>query len=69
MTIFPGITSRRVRTDRYDAHVLEREGGGQGDDGTPVVFIHGNVSSSLFWQPTMLELPVRSVAIDLRGFG
>jgi hypothetical protein len=22
-----------------------------------VLFVHGNVSSSLFWQPTMLALP------------
>jgi pimeloyl-ACP methyl ester carboxylesterase len=36
-----------------------------------VVFIHGNVSSSLFWQPTMLALDpgIRALAIDLRGFG
>jgi pimeloyl-ACP methyl ester carboxylesterase len=33
--------------------------------------VHGNVSSSLFWQPTMLALPApyRPLAIDLRGFG
>ena len=65
MTTFDGITERSVQTDRYTATVLEREGAGD----LPVVFVHGNVSSSLFWQPTMLELPVRSLAIDLRGFG
>lgn len=65
MMIFDGITQRSVRTDRYTANVLEREGAGE----LPVVFVHGNVSSSLFWQPTMLDLPVRSLAIDLRGFG
>lgn len=64
MTIFDGITARSVQTDRYTANVLERDGAG-----TPVVFVHGNVSSSLFWQPTMLELSVRSIAVDLRGFG
>jgi pimeloyl-ACP methyl ester carboxylesterase len=33
--------------------------------------VHGNVSSSLFWMPTMLDLPhdLRLIAIDLRGFG
>jgi pimeloyl-ACP methyl ester carboxylesterase len=33
--------------------------------------VHGNVSSSLFWQPTMLTLPegFRPLAVDLRGFG
>ena len=64
MTLFHGITARRVDTERYSANVLERAG-----DGTPVVFVHGNVSSALFWQPTMLDLPARSVAVDLRGFG
>lgn len=69
MTLLPGITARRVATDRYEANVLERSG--DDADDTPVVFIHGNVSSSLFWQPTMLRLPVdhRAIAIDLRGFG
>ena len=64
MTLFDGITARRVDTERYSANVLERAG-----DGTPVVFVHGNVSSALFWQPTMLDLPARSLAVDLRGFG
>lgn len=64
MTVFDGITQARVDTDRYSANVLERAG-----EGMAVVFVHGNVSSSLFWQPTMLALPGRSIAIDLRGFG
>jgi len=39
--------------------------------GDPVLFVHGNVSSSLFWQTTMLALPdgYRPLAVDLRGFG
>jgi pimeloyl-ACP methyl ester carboxylesterase len=67
-TLFDGITASRVETPRYAANVLERSGGGEG---TPVVFVHGNVSSSSFYQPTMLALPegVRALAIDLRGFG
>ncbi|WP_167047386.1 alpha/beta hydrolase [Salinibacterium sp. ZJ454] len=67
-TLFDGITQRSVTTDRLTANVLERPG--QGDAET-VVFIHGNVSSSLFWQPTLLALPddIRGIAIDLRGFG
>ena len=67
MTLLDGITSSQVETGRYTANVLEREGGSP--DQPPVVLVHGNVSSSLFWQPTMLDLPVRSLAIDLRGFG
>lgn len=66
-TLLDGITARAVATDRYRANVLERKGG---DAGT-IVFIHGNVSSSLFWQPTMLRMPSshQAIAIDLRGFG
>jgi pimeloyl-ACP methyl ester carboxylesterase len=66
-TLLDGITASIVTTDRLKANVLERPGG---DAGT-IVFIHGNVSSSLFWQPTMLRMPVeyRCLAIDLRGFG
>jgi pimeloyl-ACP methyl ester carboxylesterase len=42
-----------------------------GRTGQPVLFVHGNVSSSLFWQPTMLALAegYRPLAVDLRGFG
>jgi pimeloyl-ACP methyl ester carboxylesterase len=66
-TLLPGITARRVPTDRLTAAVLEA----RGRTGPPVLFVHGNVSSSLFWQPTMLALPggYRALAVDLRGFG
>src|SRR5690606_25249269 len=62
--IFDGIRQRTVQTPRLAASVLERDGTA---DGIPVVFVHGNVSSSLFWQPTMLDLPAgaRALAIDL----
>lgn len=65
--LMAGITARRVSTARVVTNVLE-----VGEPaGVPVVFIHGNVSSSLFWQPTMLALPApfRALAPDLRGFG
>ncbi|TQL48466.1 pimeloyl-ACP methyl ester carboxylesterase [Homoserinimonas aerilata] len=67
-TLFDGITARTVRTSRLAANVLERA---SEHPRRTVVFVHGNVSSSLFWQPTMLALPadVRAVAVDLRGFG
>src|ERR1700727_3023470 len=66
-TLLPGIRSQRIPTDRLTANVLEVTG----RTGPPVLFVHGNVSSSLFWQPTMLALPAayRPLAIDLRGFG
>jgi len=72
MTLFDGITARVVETPRLSVGILEREG----DDPTApadrtVVLIHGNVSSSLFWQELMQDLPgdLRVIAIDLRGFG
>ena len=66
--LFDGIRSRRVTTARLTANVLERSAS---ESGTPVVFVHGNVSSSVFFQGTMLALPteLRPLAIDLRGFG
>ncbi len=68
--ILDGIASSVVETPRLKAHVVER-GAEQAAPLATVVFIHGNVSSSLFWQPLMLALPpeVRAIAIDLRGFG
>lgn len=62
-----GMSSGKVRAERLTAHVLEVTG----RDGDPVVFVHGNVSSSLFWQRQMLDLPAgfRPIAVDLRGFG
>ncbi|WP_419818671.1 alpha/beta fold hydrolase [Glaciibacter flavus] len=67
-TLFDGIVATTVQTPRLRAQVLERPAA---DASKTVVFVHGNVSSSLFWQPTMLALPddVRALAIDLRGFG
>src|SRR6516225_357750 len=66
-TLLPGITAERVPTRRLTTAVLSVTG----RTGPAVLFVHGNVSSSLFWQPTMLALPepYRPLAIDLRGFG
>ncbi|MGD9606855.1 MAG: alpha/beta hydrolase [Leucobacter sp.] len=70
--LLPGITQRVIDTPRLTTGVLERTGD---DPSAPpqrtVVLVHGNVSSSLFWQELMRDLPrdLRVVAIDLRGFG
>ena len=66
-TLLPGVTAERVPTDRLTVAVLSVTGRA----GQAVLFVHGNVSSSLFWQPVMLALPgeYRPLAIDLRGFG
>lgn len=63
----PGITSRRVATPRLTIHTLTSGPA----DGAPVLFVHGNASSSTFWEETMLALPAgyRAVAPDLRGYG
>ena len=76
--LLPGVTEISVPTSRLTQHVLHPEGihpsgDGQESDGAAVLFVHGNVSSALFWQPTMLSLAetgrVRPFAVDLRGFG
>jgi pimeloyl-ACP methyl ester carboxylesterase len=66
-TLLPGITAQRVQTGRLTVAAASVTG----RTGPAVLFVHGNVSSSLFWQPTMLALPepYRPLAIDLRGFG
>ena len=72
MTLFDGIVSRTIETSRLTVNILERT---EDDPTTPadrtVVFVHGNVSSALFWQEIMQDLPsdLRVIAIDLRGFG
>ncbi len=72
MPLFDGITARVLETPRLGIHILERAGD---DPATPpdrtVVLVHGNVSSALFWQEIMRDLPhdLRVIAIDLRGFG
>nr|BFD86734.1 alpha/beta hydrolase [Streptomyces sp. Xyl84] len=60
------IRTRRVPTGRLTVQVCEVR-----DEGEPVVFVHGNVSSSAFWHTTMALLPdrYRPLAPDLRGFG
>jgi pimeloyl-ACP methyl ester carboxylesterase len=67
--LFDGIVAHHVTTPRLTAQVLERPA--DGEPTATVLFVHGNVSSALFYQPTMLALPadIRALAVDLRGFG
>ncbi len=62
-----GIESRSVQTERLQMHVLVTGP----EDGTPVVFVHGNGSSGTFFEETMLALPkgYRAIAPDMRGYG
>ena len=63
----PGITSKMVDTPRIKTHVLFSGP----ENGTPVLFLHGNASSASYWEEIMLALPAgfRGIAPDLRGYG
>ena len=63
----PGIEASQLPTSRLSTHVLYS--GPQ--HGEPVLFLHGNLSSSTFWEEAMLALPdrFRAIAPDLRGYG
>ncbi|THE63820.1 alpha/beta hydrolase [Salinadaptatus halalkaliphilus] len=67
-TTLEGVQSRVVDTDRLETHYLES--GSDDGEGT-VVFVHGNVSSSRFFEDVMAALPDRyhAIAPDLRGYG
>src|SRR3954467_14288091 len=69
----PGITATRVPTGRLTQNVLHPDGVDPAAPGEAVLFVHGNVSSSLFWQQPLLALAetgrVRPLAVDLRGYG
>lgn len=72
MPLFDGIAARVVDTPRLGVQILERAAD---DSSTPsdrtIVLVHTTVSSSLFWQELMQDLPsdLRVIAIDLRGYG
>jgi pimeloyl-ACP methyl ester carboxylesterase len=62
-----GIHSQMVQTERLKMHVLTAGS----EDGIPVILVHGNGSTSTFWEETMLALPEQywAVAPDMRGYG
>ena len=69
----PGIAASRVATARGVQSVLHRTGVDPAGPGEAVLFVHGNVSSAVFWQEPLLALAAagrhRALAVDLRGFG
>ncbi|MGY1699236.1 alpha/beta fold hydrolase [Geodermatophilus sp. SYSU D00766] len=71
--LLPGVTASRVPTARLVQNVLHPEGTDPAGPGEAVLFVHGNVSSALFWQPTLRTLHEtgrhRALAVDLRGYG
>ncbi|MFC2064168.1 alpha/beta fold hydrolase [Chloroflexota bacterium] len=62
-----GITDKTITTSRITTRVLFS---GNMDD-TPILFLHGNVSSATWWEETMVALPAGfyGIAPDQRGFG
>src|SRR3954451_4892827 len=71
--LLPGITATRVETPRLTQQVLSVEGTELSGPRETVLFVHGNVSSSLFGQQRLFALAeagrVRALAVDLHGFG
>ena len=67
ITTIEGITAKTIASDRLTTRVLFS--GAEG--GTPVLFLHGNVSSATWWEETMTALPTGfyGIAPDQRGFG
>lgn len=63
----PGVRSYDIDTDRLRVHVLESGP----EDGIPVVLVHGNLSTSRFYEHIMSGAPerYRFIAPDMRGFG
>lgn len=61
------IISRFVETNRLRTHILTAGP----EDGVPLLLIHGNVSSSAFFDELLIRLPdtFRAIAPDLRGYG
>ena len=67
MTLLPGVRSATADTDRLRMHYLESGP----PDGTPLVLVHGNLSTGRFYEHLMPRIPdrFRVVAPDMRGFG
>ncbi|HLZ80699.1 MAG TPA: alpha/beta fold hydrolase, partial [Ktedonobacteraceae bacterium] len=66
--LLPGITQHKVKTSRIKMAYLET-----GTGSNPIVLVHGNCSSSLFFQDFMLALAANHrysvYALDMRGYG
>ncbi len=65
--VMDSITEKTIESERIVTRVLFSGP----DDGVPVLFLHGNVSSATWWEETMVSLPdaYRGIAPDQRGFG
>lgn len=67
--LIEGVAAETVDTPRLRMHLLSSGAGG----GTPIFFVHGNVSSSRFFEETLAAMPgetgYQGFAPDMRGFG
>jgi pimeloyl-ACP methyl ester carboxylesterase len=66
--LVPGVVQHKVATERLEVAYLVA-----GSGSTPIVLVHGNTSSALFFQDFMLALAATNqytvYAPDMRGFG
>ncbi|MEM7801528.1 MAG: alpha/beta hydrolase [Chloroflexota bacterium] len=67
MSYLPGVSSHNIQTERLMVHYLEYGPA----DGTPVILIHGNLSTGRFYEHLMPQAPggFRFIMPDMRGFG
>ncbi len=67
MDLLPGVRAHSTTTSRLTMHWLESGP----SDGVPVVLVHGNLSTSRFWEHVLPDAPerYRFVVPDMRGFG
>jgi pimeloyl-ACP methyl ester carboxylesterase len=65
--VLDGIDAGTVDSARLSTRVLFSGP----ENGEPVLFLHGNLSSATWWEETMLALPAgyRGIAPDQRGYG
>lgn len=65
--LLSGVSAQTIDTARLKAHVYLAGP----EDGEPIVFVHGNVSTGRFFEELLAALPdgFRGIAVDLRGFG
>lgn len=66
--LLPGITQKKIKTERLEVAYLEA-----GTGNLPLILVHGNCSSSHFFQDFMLALAANDQYIiyapDMRGYG
>ncbi|MCY3539611.1 MAG: alpha/beta hydrolase [bacterium] len=67
MDLMKGVSAQTVTTDRLRTHFYSAGP----EDGTPIVMIHGNLSSGRFFEHLLAEAPdgYRLIAPDMRSFG